>query len=43
MTRNQLENNLRKLTQEQLIKIILETWDGFDDVLNKSYYKIETL
>ena len=33
MTRNQLEKNLQKLTEEQLIKIILETYDGFDDVL----------
>ena len=33
MTRKQLEKLLQKLEKEQLIKIILETWDGFDDVL----------
>ena len=33
MTRKQLEKNLQNLEKEQLIKIILETWDGFDDAL----------
>ena len=33
MTRKELEKNLQKLEKEQLIKIILETHDGFDDLL----------
>ena len=35
MTLKQLEKNLQKLEKEQLIKIILETYNGFDDVLSK--------
>ena len=35
MTRKQFEKNLWKLEKEQLIKIILETYDGFDGVLSK--------
>ena len=35
MTRTQLEKNLQKLEKEQLIKIILDVYDGFDDVLSK--------
>ena len=33
MTRKQLEKNLQRFNKEELIEIILETHDGFNDLL----------